>query len=943
MKECGTPNVPSFYALRKLQKKLTQDVGLKPRPHTSSLDNQFYMNHPNDLIRLDFSNPLVREHLHFYPEITTTISESWQAGKYVNEIDDDDLSPMWANWDGSSHRHFYIKELAQCKDGKYFVPLKWIVYEKQVHCDAYSVIQEASGIFTVEEHTIVRVLATDFRYNFLDLREQGEIKFSEAFKPHTPHPIRTIAQGRPVFVLRIMPWADDVSGNRSKQYNAHMNMYFANLNLPHKLLAQEYFVRFCATSQHASSLEQFDALAEDCKQNDWSAAYDCKLQQEILFRIGIHLLPADNPQQAETTSTAGSSATFWCREDDSGGTAAHRESDEGYHALFSPGKTRKPEDTIAKIKEQIRSACLGVASAVDKLQTDSGVKDKIASHWIGLLIEMAKSAQQERVFNRGTRDPQLNDPKIKGEEREVIKQKILTTIQEELFTWVIMQPPERYEKLDQKTNKYVWHETSKVWNDEQGALFAARLQSSSLDGLNLPSLRSRYMVQYKKSLVGKHYKALQQLGVFHLDGLCSPALFELWKANGVLGALLWFPEIKNMDEYLADLTIAINNVLDRWAIVDPSRITQKYKLHVLPHIPQAVRRFGPSILFATEIFECWNCVFRLCSVLSNHQAPSLDIATTLADMERFKHQVSGGWWKPEDGDWTRAGCEIHSFLTGNKQLQRRLGWTPPGIYKPGTVEVLSKAKRQPGDWKTALGSSWSDDLTVPINHGNTQWINCKYAVARSEDPCFQASWVFFSQGVEVCAYYMLLRIYFMSSQVTAGRIVKILVSEQSHSQTEAIVVIQRFTVSGITDGRYDMPILVKDKTVIAKPEDLLFKFNAQHDCSHFSCPLVDSLGPQQERLKSRLTQKKTAHKDDSRFLLNTHGLRNAHLIRETLPRHLTEPKPCLVDRRAKHFEFAAALREAVAKGLATKARNKQEREDKAAGARERAEATNNIE
>jgi hypothetical protein len=84
-----------------------------------------------------------------------------------------------------------------------------------------------------------------------------------AFTPHTPHPVREIAQGRPVFVLRIMPWADDVSGSRSKQYNAHMNMYIANLNLPHKLLSQEYFVRFCATSQHASSLEQFDALVED--------------------------------------------------------------------------------------------------------------------------------------------------------------------------------------------------------------------------------------------------------------------------------------------------------------------------------------------------------------------------------------------------------------------------------------------------------------------------------------------------------------------------------------------------------------------------------------------------------------------------------------------------------------------------------------------------------
>jgi hypothetical protein len=95
----------------------------------------------------DFSNPLVREHLHFYPEITTTISESWQAEKWVKEVEDDDSSPMWANWEGASHRHFYVKELAQCQNGKYFVPLKWIVFQKQVHCDAYLVTRETVGHF----------------------------------------------------------------------------------------------------------------------------------------------------------------------------------------------------------------------------------------------------------------------------------------------------------------------------------------------------------------------------------------------------------------------------------------------------------------------------------------------------------------------------------------------------------------------------------------------------------------------------------------------------------------------------------------------------------------------------------------------------------------------------------------------------------------------------
>ncbi|KAJ6508188.1 hypothetical protein C8R45DRAFT_815921 [Mycena sanguinolenta] len=965
MKECGTPNVPSFYALRKMQKKLTQDVGLKPRHHTSSLDNQFYMNHPNDLLRLDFSNPLVRDHLHFYPEITTTVSESWQAEKYVKEIEDDDLSPMWANWDGASHRHFYIKELAQCKDGKYFVPLKWIVYKKEVHCDAYLVTKETNKLKNLK---VVRVLATDLCYNVLDLRAQGEITFSgvqNAFMPHTPHPVREIAQGRPVFVLRIMPWADDVSGNRSKQYNAHMNMYIANINLPHKLLSQEYFVRFCATSQYASSLEQFDALAEDCMQKDWTPAYDCRLQQEILLRIGIHLLPADNPQQAETTSTAGSSANLWCREDDSGGSATHRETDEGYHALFAPGKPRTPADTVAKIKEQILAACLGVATTVENLQTESGVKDKIAVHWIELLLDRARKIQQERVYNRETRDLRLNDPKVKNEARQLVKQGIINQIQEKLFDWVIMQPPERYEKLDEQTrinlelrpgdhynvllrlrgldphrdspceilhtvllgqDKYVWHETTKVWNDEQGAIFAARLQSAFIDGLNIPPLRAQHMVQYKKSLIGKHYKALQQVGIFQLDAqLCSPALFELWKANGVLGALIWFSVVKDMEQYLADLAVAIDNVLDRWAIVDPTKITQKYKLHVLSPIPSGVRRFGPSILFATEIFECWNSVFRLCSVLSNHQAPSLDIATTLADMERFKHQVSGGWWKPSDGDWTQAGDKIKVFLTGNRQLQRRLGWTPHDAYKAGSVVLLSKAKRRPDTWKNALGSSWNSTLAEPTNHANSNWIACKYAAARSQEPCFPGSWVFVLDGVNV----------------SAAQIIKILIPEHNHLHTEAIVVLQLFTVAETVDDHYEMPLLIKtENAVISGPEHLLYKFNVQHDCHHFSCPLVDSPGPQQERSESKLTRKLRAHKDDSRFLLNTHAVHNAHLVRETLPRSLTAPKPCFVDCHAKHSEFASALREvgpekraqATAKSQATKMRNKQDRAEKAAGA-----------
>ncbi|KAJ7075233.1 hypothetical protein B0H15DRAFT_792100, partial [Mycena belliarum] len=52
MRECRTPNVPSFSALRRKQAELTRQVNITPRVHTSALGNKFYMNHPLDLLAL---------------------------------------------------------------------------------------------------------------------------------------------------------------------------------------------------------------------------------------------------------------------------------------------------------------------------------------------------------------------------------------------------------------------------------------------------------------------------------------------------------------------------------------------------------------------------------------------------------------------------------------------------------------------------------------------------------------------------------------------------------------------------------------------------------------------------------------------------------------------------------------------------------------------------
>ena len=136
----------------------------------------------------------------------------------------------------------------------------------------------------------------------------------------------------------------------------------------------------------------------------------------------------------------------------------------------------------------------------------------------------------------------------------------------------------------------------------------------------------------------------------------------------------------------ADLKVLIANVLDIWAKIDPNRIINKMKLHVLTHLPEDIRRFGPAGLYIVEGFEGWNRIWRLCSVLSNHHSPSRDIAIKLCKAERIKHLLSGGFWYDKDSrTYMQAGEAVRRLFESNETLRRRLGWsqTPspaPGMY-----------------------------------------------------------------------------------------------------------------------------------------------------------------------------------------------------------------------------------------------------------------------
>ncbi|KAF7351461.1 hypothetical protein MSAN_01578200 [Mycena sanguinolenta] len=534
-----------------------------------------------------------------------------------------------------------------------------------------------------------------FNHEALERRIGTKIIFHENCREYPvqiPNKFRQVDNGEDLFTVWVPVWADDVSGARSKQYQKHLNVYTANANLPGQLLQQEYFVRFVSTSPHAGALEQLKVVVNHVKSTHREPVrtYNADTQRPCAFRLNVPDGPADNPQQAEESSHIGHHGNYFCRCCHVGGTSEEKECPDGYHSFYTPGRPRNVEEIRSCVLAQIRLSTYGIASRVEALQTSTGTKDKIAQHWIDILIQKAREAQAASP----SRD--------------------VDEISTELLIWLREQTNEPYNPLldlpffdpSQDTlveilhtillgdAKYTWYELHHKWTAVQQDIFTIRLQGTNLDGLRVPPIRAAYMMQYRNGLIGKHFKTLMQTMIFHIHDIVTPDQFVLVRALGELGPMLWLPVIDNMEEYLADLQIFIDNLLDAFASIDPTKILIKLKLHVLQHIIQDIRRRGPAVRFSTEVFECFNAIFRLCSVLSNHQAPSRDIAAKFADLDRVKHILSGGYWFDESQSaWVRAGKDVQRILRNTPIIQRHLGWAPPPFWIPGQIKATAQKKQ----------------------------------------------------------------------------------------------------------------------------------------------------------------------------------------------------------------------------------------------------------
>lgn len=105
------------------------------------------------------------------------------------------------------------------------------------------------------------------------------------------------------------------------------------------------------------------------------------------------------------------------------------------------------------IKHQIHLACEGVACRVSEHQTETGIKDRTAQHWIDRALERSSKLMRNRINESTMQDPRLKG-KLKPDKRRQIKEVIQSEIAAEVYHWVIQQLQEWYNVLPQDSRTF---------------------------------------------------------------------------------------------------------------------------------------------------------------------------------------------------------------------------------------------------------------------------------------------------------------------------------------------------------------------------------------------------------------------------------------------------------------------------------------------------------
>ncbi|KAF8515939.1 hypothetical protein JB92DRAFT_3082782 [Gautieria morchelliformis] len=863
----GAAQVPSVNQVKAVRDSVQRMGGVNSIHNIGTLGHTYYILDIGHIIADEFANPKVRKFLEFYPRDSGQgVTQTWEFARWLTEADPTYLTPMVR----VGIQDYFTSEPCLLKDGSVCMPHRWFrkgaapgrrlcgrawrMTPMHLNNQWGWVIEKNHDILFDTEELLLNFPEFDGAYPIWGMLHVRSVMFGSQLSDE-----ELVCK---VFACPIWLYCDDTSGNRSKKWNEHYSYLFALAGLPRDQWQRDFNVHFACTSNVAAPLEMLEGVVEQLDLHGvW--AYDCVLQEMVLFFVPVHGMLGDNPMQSEFASHIGLRGNFFCcccwakghdvederpTDRDSGDEDGPRNEPlevmtEHVKRFTQIGRQRERHETMAttgQIFQKIQD--MAPQKDIRMLTTNTGMKDNFFEHFRKRLENARKGrtgAHAEHAMLR---------------ELEAVPHRPWNPV------WRLREldphrdtPVEILHVILLGVVKYFWHDAIARTNDEQKTILKARLTCLDVCRLDpeLTRVPGHTYVQYAGSLVGRDFRAIAQVAIFALYDMLPPEILEAWAALGTLVPMVWSPCIADLDMYLHMLSDAIKHFLACTASWTP-RWFNKPKFHLLLHLPEHIRRLGPAILFATETFESYNAIIRAWSIHSNRKAPSRDIAQRAAHCHRIRHLMSGGFYKVDTDldvnpdtppEWRTIGPGPASLVCQPNVLCRYLGLREESSPAPGTMS--REGQGAPIPW-VRLGSAVESISGARILIGG-------YAIRQPQPP----------------------------HALTISHVIEAfsILGSDRDGLGLADWVLVRDHILGPLVRPYQMPQLVPtSQYALICPTEMLCALNVQHNCAAHACSLDLNRVVYQEREASRMHTKAVRHLAPEDILLNTAKMRDQQWI-----------------------------------------------------------------
>ncbi|OAV86099.1 hypothetical protein PTTG_30083 [Puccinia triticina 1-1 BBBD Race 1] len=696
-----------------------------------------------------------------------------------------------------------------------------------------------------------------------------------------PNPWRERAKGKIIRHMPITLYCDDTSGNQSKRWNKHISFFFTLSGLPPEMTNQQYNCHYLTTSNVAGAMELAVPIVADLRHlaTEGVVGWDCSIMQEVLITSTLLCFLGDSPMHAEITSTPiPGNCLHPCRACDLSAENMKGKATIEYVCSFcmlglSGEWISNPIRSWATIKEN----CYKIwhtsheprsKTAVENLHTQLGVKDTLNKTIIDRKYEII-TKDKKKEATRAELKFLLDHGKLDSKRQKTIFNSFFEL--DAGFDGCLDTPVEVLHVFLLGVVKYLVRAFMKALAPAQIPKVTARYQSFDTNALNIPSLQPRYLTRHYSNFIGKDFKIVLQTAPFVLFEYMSEHERLLWSALCQLAPLIFETRIKDMETYLSELTLRIR-LFVCLLIKGTAQWVNKPKFHMLLHLPDAIRRFGPPALFATEKLESYNGILRNASIHSNRQSPSKDIGVTFANFRNLRLLYSGGYfWVEERKTYETAATSVINLFKSNDSVQKSMG------YNTSLFANSCDSYPRVRDRKLTAAQRFAVPPALASHLPGSSWRQLAEISLTSKDVLRVSSFILYqSKGG--------------TGRPDVGR-VDMLWEAEKPTGSFLFVCLTPFEFGGISEFYNMREIFQAGEGQFISVQNIVAVINVQHDCHKSKCSVTLSKKVRVERQDTENLVGELTHANKTSYIVNVAALSSPLAHREFSEIHLQRVEP----------------------------------------------------